>query len=85
LLQKVPKDYICDSDGNPVMQACDIAIALPILDISSKTYFIPEVLYLYNVGNPESHHNQIDGFGLSSKRQNETAKYLYSKKQLLIN
>jgi hypothetical protein len=84
LLQKVPKDYICDSDSNPVMQACDIAIALPILDISSKTYFIPEVLYLYNVGNPESHHNQIDGFGLSSKRQNETAKYLYTKKPLLI-
>ena len=85
LLQKVPRDYILDKNGHPVMQACDIAIALPILDIAKKTSFIPEALYYYQVGNPESHHNQKDGFGLSSKRQVETANYIYSKKPLTIN
>lgn len=82
LLQNVPKEYICDSEGLPVMQACDIALALPILDISQKTSFIPEALYLYEVSNPQSHHNQSDGIGLSSKRQIETANYLFAKTPL---
>ena len=84
LLQTVPRDYICNSDGTAVMQACDIALALPILDISQKNSFIPEALYFYEVSNPQSHHNQSDGVGLSSKRQIETANYLFAKIPLKI-
>jgi hypothetical protein len=84
LLKKVPRDYILDENGEPVMQACDIALALPLLDIAKKTSFIPEALYYYEISNPQSHHNQEDGAGLESKRQRETAKYLFSMKPLKV-
>ena len=82
LFKYIPREYILDQAGMPVMQACDIALALPILDISRRTSFIPEALYIYDVANPQSHHNQSDGVGLSSRRQIETASFLYRKKPL---
>jgi len=83
LMRKVPRHYILGPDGHPVMQACDIALALPILDIARATAFIPKILYRYTVDNPESHHNQIDGNGANnSKRQSDSAKYLYQKTPL---
>ena len=83
LVKHVPRSYILDESGSPVMQACDIALALPILDLASRTSFIPEALYRYEVGNPKSHHNQKDGIGLTSRRQMETANYLYRKTPLI--
>jgi len=85
LFKKIPIDYIFDAGKNPVMSACDIAIALPLLDISKKNSFIPEILYYYEINNPLSHHNQFDGHGISSKRQMETATFLYGKKPLIIS
>jgi hypothetical protein len=79
LIKRVPRSYILDEAGIPVMQACDLALALPILDLAEKTSFIPEALYYYTVDNPHSHHNQPDGMGLTSTRQIETAQYLYAK------
>lgn len=83
LIKQIPREYILDEFGNPVMQACDVALALPILDLAQRTSFIPEALYYYEVSNPESHHNQHDGVGLTSKRQMETARYLYCKTPLI--
>ncbi len=85
LLKKIPREYILGENGEPVMQACDIALALPLLDIAKKTSFIPEALYYYEVSNPQSHHNQEDGVGIESQRQKETAKFLFSKNPLSLN
>ena len=85
LMRQVPRHYILGPDGYPVMQACDIALALPILDIARSTSFIPKILYRYTTDNPESHHNQFDGFGTNSKRQAESAKYLYQKSPLKLD
>lgn len=79
LIKRVPRSYILDESGKPVMQACDLALALPILDIATRTSFIPEALYYYTVTNPQSHHNQPDGMGLTSTRQMVTGQYLYGK------
>ena len=83
-MKKVPREYILDKNGRPVMQACDIALALPILDISKRCSFIPKILYRYTSNNPESHHNQHDGVGLSSKRQQATASALYKMSPLRL-
>lgn len=85
LFEEVPRHYILGPDGQPVMQACDVALALPILDLARTTSFIPKILYRYTVDNPESHHNQIDGYGLNSERQSQTARYLYQKPPLKHN
>ena len=83
LIEKVPKSFILNDNGEPFMEACDIALALPILDIAENKLFIPEILYEYTVTNPESHHNQEDGIRLSSARQKKSRDILYAKDPLV--
>lgn len=45
------QDFLMDGDFLPI--ACDVASMLPMVELArDHVYFVPEILYLYNVGNP---------------------------------
>lgn len=47
---------LLDWRGNFITSACDMAVVFPILEMtpSNKIQFIPDILYIYNDGNPKN-------------------------------
>ena len=45
------QDFLYEGKFSPM--ACDVASMLPMIELAGKhAYFVPDLLYLYNVGNP---------------------------------
>lgn len=57
LLPNVPESYFKDSKGAWFMGACDVSLAMPILDQTRNYKFIPALSYRYTMSNPLSLHN----------------------------
>lgn len=75
LFQKVKRaDFMWH--GFFVPSACDVAIMMPLLELASLGHirYIPEVLYLYNVGNP------IRDVTVNGRLQINITKYIRSRK-----
>jgi len=83
LLQNVPETYFRDSGGEWLSAACDIALALPILDQTRRYEFIPVEAYRYTSTNPNSHHN-LDPLsrGFNSTNQQRCAHEVFAKDPL---
>ncbi len=83
LLGNVPDDYFKDSEGEWLQAACDIAIALPILDQTRRYQFLASNAYLYTATNPLSHHNlDPNSQGLNSTIQQKSAHAVFNKTPL---
>lgn len=83
LLDTVPEDYFKDGEGEWLQAACDIALALPMLDQTRRYEFIPVNAYRYTSSNPLSHHNMDpSSHGFSSAAQKECARHVFSKPPL---
>ncbi|MGF9562854.1 glycosyltransferase family A protein [Neorhizobium sp. JUb45] len=83
LLLTVPVEYFQNSQGEWLKAACDIALAMPILDQTRRYKFIPENAYRYTATNPASHHNMDpNSRGLNSTIQQSSAKEVFSKTPL---
>ena len=64
LFKKIKKEDFYDPEGKWLDMAWDLAIMLPILEMSGNRHrFIPDILYVYNVDNP------ISDFRVNQKRQ----------------
>lgn len=83
LLGAVPESYFQDEDGQWLQSACDVALALPVLDQTRRYAFLPRPAYEYTQTNPRSHHN-LDprSEGLSSPGQTANAHVVLSKEPL---
>jgi hypothetical protein len=65
------------------MAACDIALALPILDQTRRYEFIPVNAHRYTATNPYSHHNlDPQSRGLNSTAQQRSAQEAFNKPPL---
>lgn len=83
LLGNVPEDYFKDSNGAWLQAACDIAIAMPILDQTRRYQFLAANAYLYTATNPQSHHNlDSQSVGLNSTIQQKSAQEVIRKAPL---
>ncbi|MGZ9721254.1 glycosyltransferase family 2 protein [Rhizobium miluonense] len=83
LLDNVPAGYFQDNNGHWFMAACDIALALPILDQTRRYEFIPVNAHCYTASNPYSHHNlDPQSRGLNSTSQQRSAQDAFSKPPL---
>lgn len=83
LLTTVPEDYFKNSAGQWYQAACDIALALPILDQTRRYEFIPKLAYRYTATNPYSHHNlDPNSVGLNSQHQQKSAGEIFRKPSL---
>ncbi|MDL2407920.1 glycosyltransferase family A protein [Rhizobium calliandrae] len=83
LLDNVPEGYLRDSAGQWYMAACDIALALPILDQTRRYEFIPVNAHRYTATNPYSHHNlDPQSRGLNSTAQQRSAQEVFNKPPL---
>ncbi|HEY0187048.1 MAG TPA: glycosyltransferase [Cellulomonas sp.] len=80
----VPDAYLQDQDGVWVRQACDVAMALPLLDQTRRYLYLPIVGYRYTASNPASHHNQdaTPATPLSSRAQLDRATELTARPPL---
>lgn len=83
LLDNVPEGYFQDNAGQWFMAACDIALALPILDQTRRYEFIPVNAHCYTASNPYSHHN-LDPLsnGLNSTAQQRSAQDAFNRPPL---
>jgi hypothetical protein len=80
LMANVPESYFKDSAGRWLQAACDIALAMPMLDQTRRYEFIPEAAYRYTASNPYSHHNlDPQSQGLNSTIQRQSAQEVFSK------
>jgi len=85
LLENVPESYYKDSAGSWYSGACDVALALPILDQTRNYKFIPAFAYRYTTSNPQSLHNKEQKYNrVTSKLQFSNAKEIYAKPSLPI-
>lgn len=83
LLGNVPEEYFQDSEGAWLQAACDIAIAMPILDQTRRYQFLSANAYLYTATNPQSHHNlDSQSVGLNSTIQQKSAQEVLRKTPL---
>ena len=83
LLDGIPEHYFQDSLGKWLPAACDMALAVPVLDQTRRYEFLPVKAYRYTATNPWSHHNQDpQAQGLNSRRQRECAREVYAKTPL---
>ncbi|MQB42728.1 glycosyltransferase family 2 protein [Rhizobium sp. ICMP 5592] len=83
LLDNVPEGYLRDDAGQWFMAACDIALALPILDQTRRYEFIPVNAHRYTATNPYSHHNlDPQSRGLNSTAQQRSAQEVFNKPPL---
>jgi hypothetical protein len=83
LLDNVPEGYFRDEAGQWFMAACDIALALPILDQTRRYEFIPVNAHRYTATNPYSHHNlDPQSNGLNSPAQQRSARDAFNKPPL---
>lgn len=83
LWEQVPDAYLQDDEGAWLRQACDFAIAFPVLDQTRRYAFVPVVGYRYTASNPASHHNQDERrVGLSSRAQIASAQTVLAKPAL---
>lgn len=87
LLDTVPESYFKNSRGEWLPAACDIALALPILDQTRRYEFIPVNAHRYTATNPYSHHNMDpNSQGLNSTIQRYCAHEVFNKPPLpLLN
>lgn len=83
LLANVPEHYFQHENGRWLDAACDVAIALPILDQTRRYEFLPLQAYRYNETNPQSHHNLAgERQALSSPMQRRCAAVVAAKAPL---
>lgn len=83
LLDNVPESYFKLSSGEWFGAACDIALALPLLDQTRRYEFIPVNAYRYISTNPYSHHNlDPESRGLNSSRQQQSARDAFQRTPL---
>lgn len=83
LLNTIPNSYFKQENGEWLQAACDIALALPVLDQTRRYQFIPVDAYLYTATNPQSHHNlDPDSIGFNSKIQQASAQTIFRKPPL---
>jgi hypothetical protein len=83
LLDNIPEGYFQDNAGQWFMAACDIALALPILDQTRRYEFIPVNAHRYTASNPYSHHNlDPQSNGLNSTAQQRSAQDAFNKPPL---
>lgn len=83
LLGNVPEEYFRNSEGEWLQAACDIAIAMPILDQTRRYQFLAANAYLYTATNPQSHHNlDSQSIGLNSTIQQKCAREVFYKTPL---
>jgi hypothetical protein len=83
LLANVPQHYFTDTRGEWFDAACDIALALPVLDQTRRYEYLPVQAYRYTTVNPYSHHNLDAGAqGYSSRNQTRCAQEVYAKPPL---
>ncbi|MFV0243845.1 MAG: glycosyltransferase family 2 protein [Qingshengfaniella sp.] len=83
LLPNVPESYFKDSTGAWFMGACDVALAIPILDQTRNYLFIPSLSYRYTSANPLSLHNSTPRVNeLTSQVQLKNAKEIREKPPL---
>ena len=85
LLENIPESYFKDMNGNWFQGACDVALALPVLDQTRNYAFIPKQAYRYTASNPFSLHNlDANSVGLSSALQSGNATQIMRMKPLPI-
>ena len=85
LLANIPESYFKDMHGQWFQGACDVALALPVLDQTRNYAFIPKHAYRYTASNPYSLHNlDSNSIGLSSALQSGNAKQIMQMKPLPI-
>lgn len=85
LLGNIPEPYFKDSAGQWFMGACDVALAIPVLDQTRNYAFIPKLAYRYTASNPFSLHNlDKKSVGLSSTLQSENAQQIMRMKPLPV-
>ncbi len=83
LLDNIPEGYFQDNAGHWFMAACDIALALPILDQTRRYEFMPVNAHRYTATNPYSHHNlDPNSNGLNSTAQQRSAQDAFNKPPL---
>lgn len=85
LLGNIPESYFKDTKGNWFMGACDVALALPILDQTRNYAFIPKLAYRYTASNLYSLHNMDqNSVGLTSTLQSGNMQQIMRMKPLPI-
>lgn len=85
LLDNIPEGYFQDNAGRWFMAACDIALALPILDQTRRYEFMPVNAHRYTASNPYSHHNlDPQSNGLNSTAQQRSAQDAFNKPPLQL-
>jgi hypothetical protein len=83
LLANVPEHYFQHENGQWLDAACDVAIALPLLDQTRRYEFLPIRAYRYTETNPQSHHDRAgERQALSSPMQRRCAAVVASKAPL---
>ncbi|NLR96404.1 glycosyltransferase family 2 protein [Rhizobium sp. P38BS-XIX] len=85
LLDNIPESYFRDNAGQWFMAACDIALALPILDQTRRYEYMPINAHCYTASNPYSHHNlDPNSRGLNSTSQQRSAQDAFNKPPLPV-
>lgn len=83
LLRAVSETYFKDSAGAWLQAACDLAIAMPVLDQTRRYCYLPLLAYRYTCSNPNSHHNlDPQAEGLNSRHQRDSAAQVLAKPPL---
>lgn len=83
LLRNVPESYFKDNAGAWYMGACDVALAMPILDQTRNYKFLPSLSYRYTTANPLSLHNSTPKVNaITSTLQLKNSKEIFAKPPL---
>ncbi len=83
LLPPIPESYFKDDAGDWFMGACDVALALPVLDQTRNYDFLPDLAYRYTMTNPLSLHNSTPAVNeVTSKLQLKNSNMVFSKPPL---
>ncbi|MBW3241258.1 glycosyltransferase [Epibacterium sp. DP7N7-1] len=83
LLKNIPESYYKDQEGNWFQGACDVALALPILDQTRNYEFIPTPAYRYTSSNHLSLHNSTPKVNaITSKIQLQNSNQVFAKPPL---
>jgi hypothetical protein len=84
LWARVPDSYLQDEQGVWVPYACDVAMAMPVLDQTRRYAYLPVQAYRYTATNPASHHNQdpARAAAFSSRAQGARAEELIARPAL---
>jgi hypothetical protein len=83
LFHNIPETYFKNEKGDWIRSACDITIAIPILDQTRRYKYIPRQAYLYTSDSPHNHHNKNGpSNNLSSPEQQKNAALVMGKAAL---